>query len=249
MNLHNPSIPLLGASNFRDLGGYQGRDGRRLRLRRLFRSDHLAQLSPADVVQLQALQVERTVDFRGEGERRAQAYTLPDVTQHALPIEPTVVQRAKDMQARGQALTPETAAALMEQTYRDFVLHNSPRFAQLFALLLEDDAPLVFHCTAGKDRTGLAAALILSALGVPPDVVMHDYLLTNQLYQRPALPPGDAPEAALRVIWQVQPSFLDAALQTIDDVHGGLAPYLQREMGLGPAEMQRLESLYLAPSR
>ncbi|MDD0810550.1 tyrosine-protein phosphatase [Curvibacter sp. RS43] len=246
MNLHNPSIPLAGASNFRDLGGYQGKDGRRLRLRRLFRSDHLAQLSAADIEQLQALQVGRTVDFRGEHERLAQAYTLPEVTQHALSIEPTVVQRAKDMQARGQTLTPEGAAALMEQTYRDFVLNNSPRFAQLFALLLEDDQPLVFHCTAGKDRTGLAAALILRALGVAPDVVMHDYLLTNQLYQRPALPHSEAPEAVLRVIWQVQPSFLEAALQTIDETHGGLAPYLHQALGLGPAELRRLESLYLA---
>lgn len=236
---------LSGASNFRDLGRYPARGGRAMRPGRIYRSDHLAHLTPEDQARLQALGVTRTVDFRGVGERAALAYELPGVQQHALSIEPTVVQRAKALQDRGEQLTPEHAAELMEQTYRDFVLHNSPRFTELFRLLLDNDQPLVFHCTAGKDRTGFAAALILHALGVEQPIVLHDYLLTNELYQRPTGLIGQGPEEVMRVIWRVQPSFLEAALDTVQQHHGGLTPYLQDVLGVGPAEVRQLESLYL----
>jgi len=73
----------------------------------------------------------------------------------------------KELLESGHALTAQDTVRLMQQTYRAFVHDNAPRFAELFGHLLESDAPLVFHCTAGKDRTGFAAALILLALGVP----------------------------------------------------------------------------------
>ncbi|MBV8618603.1 MAG: tyrosine-protein phosphatase [Curvibacter sp.] len=245
--MSTPSPRLSGASNFRDLGGYAGLQGRRLRPGRIYRSDHLARLTPEDRQLLQRLEITRSVDFRGVDERAAQSYDLPGLTQHALSIEPTVVQRAKAMVEAGRQMTAADAVELMQITYRDFVLHNSPRFAALFALLLDNDQPLVFHCTAGKDRTGLAAALILQALGVADEVVLHDYLLTNQLYRRPAEVSGQAPADVLNVLWQVQPPFLEAAMTTIRDVHGGVLPYLDRALGVGPAELERLRSLYLQP--
>ena len=79
------------------------------------------------------------------------------------------------------------------------------------AICCDDDAPLVFHCTAGKDRTGFAAALILSALGVPLPVVMQDYLLTNDFYRQPKAANGFASQDVLDVLWQVQADFLEAA--------------------------------------
>jgi protein-tyrosine phosphatase len=160
------TIALSGASNFRDLGGYVGHGGRPLKWRHLFRADHLAALTPADLARLGELGITRSADFRGATERAAQAYALPGVTTHSLDIEPLLIQQA--LQAHGQHLTPAQAVRLMHDTYRSFVTDNAPRFAQLFELLLDSDAPLVFHCTAGKDRTGFAAALILLALGVPP---------------------------------------------------------------------------------
>lgn len=177
------SLPLAGATNFRDLGGYVGHGGRAVKWRRIFRSDHLAGLTPEDQALLADLGVARAVDFRGQAESAAYAYALPGVQYHPLHIEPTVVQRALELQRAGRQLTAQDAVGLMQDTYRGFVHDNAPRFAELFRLLLASDAPLVFHCTAGKDRTGFAAALILLALGVPRDVVMHDYLLTNALYE------------------------------------------------------------------
>lgn len=132
-------------------------------------------------------------DFRGQAESAALAYELPDVRYHALPIEPTVVQRAREMALAGRQMTAPIAVQLMQETYRAFVSDNTQQFAGLFGQLLADDTPLVFHCTAGKDRTGFAAALILLALGVPREVVMQDYLLTNGLYRRPVSLPSPVP--------------------------------------------------------
>ena len=245
MQAPSRSLPLTGASNFRDLGGYAGHGGRQVRWRRIFRSDHLADLTPADVAQVTELGLTRVCDFRGTQERLPQACVLPQVKVHALSIEPTVVQGMKSLLDSGQAPTVQDTVHLMEQTYRDFVHHNSARFAELFGHLLESDAPLVFHCTAGKDRTGFAAALILTALGVPKAVVMQDYLLTNELYRMPHSSASFAPQEVLNVLWRVQPNFLEAAFHAVETEYGSLQHYLAKILGMGAPEMARLETLYL----
>lgn len=242
------ALALSGASNFRDLGGYVGVDGQAVRWRRLFRSDHLAALTSDDGQTLQSLGVSRAFDFRGVSERAAAPYQLAGVAQHSLPIEPTVVQRMKDLLEAGQTVTPEHTVMLMEQTYRDFVHDNAARFADLFAHLLDSDEPLVFHCTAGKDRTGFAAALILMALGVPRPVVMQDYLLTNDYYRMPPFDQSRAPREILQVLWRVQQEFLDAALHAVDQDYGGVDNYLARELGVRAPERRRLGQLYLEPA-
>jgi len=247
MSTQSRRLPLAGSTNFRDLGGYAGRDGRNVRWRRLFRSDHLGALTPDDLAQLSGLGLGRVLDFRGTQERAAMACGIPGVAVHALSIEPTVVQGIQDLLAAGTTLTPQATVALMEQTYRDFVLGNSPRFAELFGHLLDSDTPLVFHCTAGKDRTGFAAALILSALGVPRTVVMQDYLLTNDFYRQPNVVSAFASQDVLDVLWRVQTGFLEAALQTVETGYSSVDAYLEKALGVGPAQRRRLEELYLTP--
>ncbi len=242
------SLPMAGATNFRDLGGYIGQDGRTVKWRRIFRSDHLAGLTPADQALLADLGVGRAIDFRGKAEGAAYAYAIPGVAYHPLTIEPTVVQRALELQATGRALTAQDAVVLMQDTYRGFVHENAPRFAELFRLLLASDAPTVFHCTAGKDRTGFAAALILLALGVPREVVMQDYLLTNNLYRRPAGMGSHAPEEVLAVLWRVQEEFLDAALHMVDQDYGGVQAYLVDVLGVDAAAQRQLAEQYLQPA-
>ncbi|CAN7154698.1 tyrosine-protein phosphatase [Acidovorax sp. LjRoot66] len=242
------SLPMAGATNFRDLGGYAGQDGRTVKWRRIFRSDHLAGLTPADQALLAELGVTRAIDFRGKAEGAAYAYAIPGVAYHPLVIEPTVVQRALELQATGRALTAQDAVVLMQDTYRGFVHENAPRFAELFRLLLASDAPTVFHCTAGKDRTGFAAALILMALGVPRETVMQDYLLTNNLYRRPAGMGSHAPEEVLAVLWRVQEEFLDAALHMVDQDYGGVQTYLVDVLGVDAAAQRQLVEQYLQPA-
>jgi protein-tyrosine phosphatase len=241
------ALALEGLTNFRDLGGYPGLQGRPVKWRRLFRSDQLGALTPADQQRLAELGIARAVDFRGMHERAAQPYTLPGVTQYALHVEPMVVQRVQELLQKGSAPTPAETVRLMQDTYRAFVHDNAPRFAELLQLLLASDAPLVFHCTAGKDRTGFAAALILLALGVPRDVVMQDYLLTNALYRPPFLASSSTPREVLEVIWFVREDFLDAALRLIDAEYGGPEPYLERVLGLNAAARAKLAQLYLQP--
>ena len=245
MSTPSRSLSLAGASNFRDLGGYIGHDGRPVRWRTLFRSDHLAALTPDDQAALARLGLARAFDFRGAQERAAGAYEIPGVTLHALPIEPTVVQRMKDLLVAGRALTPQQTVALMQETYRAFVNDNAAAFAALFEHLLASDAPLVFHCTAGKDRTGFAAALILLALGVPRDVVMQDYLLTNELLRMDSAPGYGVPREVMQVLWRVQEDFLHAAMDAVEADHGGVDAYLQRQIGVGAVERRRLAELYL----
>lgn len=245
MSTYSRSLSLTGATNFRDLGGYAGLDGRTVRWRRLFRSDHLAGLTPQDQATVSALGVTRAFDFRGVAERAAVPYALPGVASHSLAIEPTVLQNMQDMLRSGHTLTAPDMVRLMQDTYRAFVHHNSPRFAELFAHLLAADAPLVFHCTAGKDRTGFAAALILLALGVPRPVVMQDYLLTNELFRVPPVLRSRASPEVLEVLWRVQADFLEASLHAVEADYGDVPRYLATALGVGAQEKARLVSLYL----
>lgn len=240
-------ITLEGASNFRDLGGYQGLDGRQLQWRKLYRSAHLAHLTQDDLSQLKALGVSRSADFRGLGESAHLAYDWPQLNRHALTVEPTVVQRAQSMIEKGQDLTASDTVELMHDTYRSFVNIYSARFADFFTLLQRNDDPLVFHCTAGKDRTGWAAALLLTALGVDEEQIMDDYLLTNQLFRRPPVSIlGQMSEEVLDALWRVQPSYLMASVDTVRNRYDSLDSYLTQELGVDLAARERLAELYLS---
>lgn len=238
-------LPLAGTSNFRDLGHYRARDGRVVRPHTLFRSDHLAGLSAQDQQTLQGLGLARSFDFRGVQERAATGYEVAGVDQYHLPIEPTVVQAMQSLLEAGRSITARDTAELMRETYRNFVLHNSDRFAELFAHLLQSDEPLVFHCTAGKDRTGFAAALILHALEVPQDTIVRDYLLTNQHYRMPVRNDHRVPMEVLEVLWRVQQDFLQAAYDAIQADYGEVDVYLRERLGLGPDARTHLQQVYL----
>lgn len=215
----------------------------------LFRSDHLGALDAQDADHIRSLGIRRVVDLRGIAERSCAPCTLEDVTVHSLPIEPTIVQKLTDLIAAGHKLSAADVVALMQETYRGFVRGNTHRFAELFGLLLESNQPTVFHCTAGKDRTGFAAALVLRSLGVSEEDVMRDYLLTNQLLKPPeASRRGLAPEA-VSVLWRVQPEFLNAAFEAVDADYGGLDDYFREGLLLGDAERARLRQLYLEPGK
>lgn len=240
-------VALQGASNFRDLGGYPGHQGRPVRWRRLYRSDHLGHLTASDHAELRQRGVAKALDFRGEHESAATAYTVPGLQRHALGIEPTVVQRMHAITEGGQALDAATAALLMEDLYRGIVRQQTAQLSAFFGHVLGSDEALVFHCTAGKDRTGVAAALLLRALGVAPQVVMQDYLLTNQVFKAPPVVNDQLPAEVRQVLWRVRPQYLQAALQVMDDDYGGVPNYLSQALALGPCELDALARRCLEP--
>jgi protein-tyrosine phosphatase len=231
---HDGHIVLDGASNVRDLG-WQFAPGRG----RVFRSANLDQLSPHGRRAFGELGIGVVIDLRGKVEAAA-APELEGTTRVHLPIEPTVVATLLEHRARG-TLSVASAVAVMERTYRQFIVEHAHIFAEVFRHVLRaKQRPVLFHCAAGKDRTGVAAALILTALGVAPPVIMEDYLLSNRLYRPPGLGTTDFPEAVREAIVKVRPSFLQAAYAAMTQGWGGPDAYLEKALGIGPRERAAL---------
>ena len=168
-----------------------------------------------------------------------------EIAVHSLPIEPTVVAALRARLAEGFALSSTDALDVMRDSYRNYVRYNTPSFRAFFAHLLEDRAPLVIHCTAGKDRTGFACALILHALGVADEVIAEDYLLTNRFYRRDAGASSDLPDDVKQVLGSVEGSFLAAAFEAINADYGDLEGYFSDGLGLGAGERVALQARYL----
>lgn len=242
-------LALAGACNFRDLGGYPGAEGRPIRWRQLFRSNHLGLLTEADIAQIRALGVKTAFDLRGVTERLPTLCCVDDIAVHSLPIEPAIYSALTTHVASGKPLTTADAAEMMRDSYRDYVRHNTPAFRQLMTHLLEDHAPLVIHCTAGKDRTGFACAMVLSALGVADEIVLADYLLTNEFYRLDPVTDKSIPlpDDIKAVLVSVDASFLDAAFAAVREDFGDLEGYLTDGLGVGPHERRALQARYLEP--
>lgn len=228
-------VELEGTSNFRDLGGYRTATGQTVRTGRLYRTASLASLTEGDVAVIGALGIRTICDLRGDEESRAAPTRLPAQDPPrvaALPIH--VAGNLRALLGDGSATGEDMRRALAE-TYRIFVRNHTDAYRALFDHLVDEPGyPLVFHCSAGKDRTGLAAALVLSALDVPRHTVEEDYLLTNVCWT------ADVPYAAqLRpdmrdALLGAHPEYLGAAFDEIEHRHGSVAGFLAGPLGLTP---------------
>ena len=240
MSATPPAVP-----NCRELGGAPAAGGRRVRRGVLWRSAHLSGLAAGSRRQLEALGLAHVIDLRAPFERAWQPdVRLAGVRTIHLPIEPLIGRHFAQYPEALEHMAPPEMLQLMQATYRDFISGQSAHLAAFFThVLAAEGAPLLFHCTAGKDRTGIAAALLLLALGAPADYVMHEYLQSAAHCHPPAWDESADPEV-LKMLWGVRPEYLTAALEEVENL-GGVDAWLQRALRVGAPERERLRALYL----
>ena len=243
------ALLLEGASNVRDLGGWPTADGRRVAFGRVYRSAALARLTDADRVTLARIGLRTVCDFRGNRERErapSQLHGLGGVDMHALPIEPTVGGSLSDILATREA-TGEDVLSLLRRAYLAYVFDCGHRYAAMFELILQgrDRLPLLFHCSAGKDRTGFGAALVLTALGVAWESVVEDYLATRRLWRSDPELARELPAAVADKLLGVHEELLDAAFDAIRREFGDTDQYFERVLGLDAGRRDRLRELLL----
>ncbi len=247
-----------GSHNFRDLGGYPLAGGRKVRSGRLYRSDALARLTDSDQELLDEIGLRTVVDLRREEEREENLDRIdnPSVDQVWLPVsaEAADVVTLRRSLERGE-MGPSEAVEFLRLANRQFVEVFSPVFSDFLHMLLEEPRyPLVFHCSAGKDRVGFAAAMTLFALGADEETVMHDYLATNHITANYVeglvdgvmdmpMPGVDINPDALRKLMQVERDYLGGALEIMHERHGGVDGFLEERLGFTPDKREQLSAL------
>jgi protein-tyrosine phosphatase len=249
-SLDTPRLVALDAVfNFRDLGGYPAADGRVTRWRTLYRSDGLDRLAGADLEAVRALDLHTVVDLRTvpEIEERGR-FPVDDhpVSYHHVPLIDAIW-------SPDDAPAPDvTAREFLLGAYIEMVRAAEGRIVQTFEILAGPDAlPAVFHCAAGKDRTGVVAALLLSSLGVADDVVVADYALTGAALGRlQAWAERERPEIAAAIAAQpaahlaADPDAMAGLLQTVRAEHGSTRQFVER-LGVSPDVLSALEDALL----
>jgi protein-tyrosine phosphatase len=246
-------VVLDGANNFRDLGGYATRDGRHVKTGVLYRADSLAKLSDADLQRLGALHLRSVYDFRSPEEVRLAPDRLPAGANYvALPIGTPELNIAA---LRDDILAGRLDKVQLPDSYADIALDHAATYRQWFADLLNPaQAPAVFHCTGGKDRTGLAAALFLYALDVPRETIMQDYLATNYythdyiestLWKARVASYFRVDGDRFRTLMGARAGYLDKTFAAIIARYGSIDNYLQQALGLDAAAREQLRALYL----
>ena len=185
----------------------------------------------------------RGVRESGRAPSRLPGADAPDVVR--LPIEPRVGASLRDLLRREEA-TGEDTYALLQAAYAAYAGEHLPRYRALFALLLEDGRlPLLFHCSAGKDRTGFGAALLLTALGVPREAVMADYLATNRIWRREHALPPETPDAVRDTLLAAHRPLLEGALDQAIKSYGSSERLLEDGLGLDDASLRALRGTML----
>jgi protein-tyrosine phosphatase len=238
-------IELESALNFRDVGGYVTADGRRVRWRRLFRAGGLSQLSAADLLVLRGLGISTVLDLRSTAEwqeGRFPVHEIP-VTFHHLPIVEEILDPARY----------SVPAGMMAARYQDYAKIGASNIAQAISIVADPEThPIVVHCLAGKDRTGVVIALVLSLLGVDDEAVAEDYALSNLAMARmreraeamrdPSQPPR--PAELVEEVFSAKPTNITSLLAALRVSHGSIEEYVI-SAGVKPGAVETLRDSLL----
>ena len=245
-------VPLDGSVNFRDLGGYETADGRRVKWGRVFRSDHLGRLTERDVSFVQRMGIKMVCDFRTPAEAKKLPDRFPQTDQCRylhLPIQHGEFDPANTFERIKNGDIQWMTEEFMIKGY----IKNVDNFASVWSTFFNSLAdglnrPLVFHCTGGKDRAGLCAALILLSLGVPEETVIYDHGLSNLYIAAVLAKINDQIRSHGVDPNQVAPYFtapknaMVAAIRHIRQTYGSVAEYLVNKAGIDERVLDRLKA-------
>jgi protein-tyrosine phosphatase len=250
---------LNGLANFRDLGGSPAAEAMGVRRGRVYRSAMLDPADPILIKQLRLLSLNTIVDLRANGERRdfptpwkeigCSDYWFHDHLSGTGNLDRLLEKPSAD----GAAALREGMIAM----YRAMPMAQERSYRTLFTKLAAAQTPLLFHCAAGKDRTGVAAALVLAALNVPRDLILEDYLRTNAFDLRatvwaqassshPTL--QNASDDLLRPLLAADVAYLDAMFDELNSNFGSVENYLRRALGIGGHELDQIHQHLLEPA-
>jgi protein-tyrosine phosphatase len=258
LTIYNRHFTFNKVLNFRDIGGIRTEDGRQVRWGKIYRSGKLEKLKEEEFNAMRALGIKTVVDLRTDGEVHDSPDNVPEnegVDWVHIPISGITDEELErtNKEIRKQSAEEFDGAGKMETVMERFADQGAQDFAKVFRLLLDEDKhSLVYHCTAGKDRTGLLTALILSSLGVSEEVIMQEYLLSNyyrydKIERNARLGAhilGIETEAS-RAIMDVRPSYLNSSFTFIKSKYGSIQNYLQEGLGLSAEDLDKMKELYL----
>lgn len=257
----NRTPALVGGCNFRDLGGYAASGGRTLRRGLIYRSGVMTYLTAADHAAIAPLGIRTIVDLRRDDE------IADEPTHWAGPVQNLSWQLEESIASSQRGAAWEKSASGPE--LRAWLIGSYPTMQEwlvrplrgLFDVLLDDQTPVVFHCAAGKDRTGFCAAIVLGLAGVDEDTILADYALTDtaiDLYAftrvhraaRMGLTDGEHPFEKMppdvrEVLIRADPAYLKAALDSVAERHGSIEGYVQQALGLDKAQIATIRERLL----
>ena len=251
--LHVPTVP-----NLRDIGGYRTADGRGVRMGMIYRADQLDRLTDADLATLDTLNPAVVIDLRTQSERTREPDRLPSRAR-GLVLDVAADSSGSlggDMNHALTAIAAGKGAEMLTAANRDFVSLPSAQAAyntMMHGLVKGENGATIYHCTAGKDRTGWATAVILTLLGVPRETVMADYMLSNSYLRAKnqkameMFKASGAPfdPANLEAVMTVRPAFLQAAFDEVDKRYGSFDAYARDALGLTADDIATLRRTYL----
>ena len=250
----NRLLPMDGSYNTRELGGYKTLDGKSVKWGVLFRSDKLSDISEADQNYLVNLGIKKIVDFRSKSEKNEDPDRIPqDIDYVEMPIEVDGAMRTK-IEAILKGETDRDVKSFLIEANEEFINNYSHIYSRFLKGLAREQKPTLFHCTAGKDRAGFAAAITLIAIGVSKEDAIEDYMKTNEytadriedmiskielmsLYQTDG--------EILRPLLGVEREYLETALKTAEDQYGSIEKYIREGLEISEEEIQKLKSFLL----
>ena len=259
-------VTLEGQPNFRDIGGYRTADGRSVKWGLLYRSGALNHLTDADLEKVRARKIVKIIDLRADSEVDKARDRIPAGAQSLrLPVWPKTNLKALSKALNGSDVSGITETALCDAN-RDFTRHFASAYADLLKQITDPtNRPALWHCTLGKDRAGLGTAIILLVLGVPEDVIMEDYLLSNTYRARemerelsnfkkrqPAARDELVASRDARVfqaLLEARREYLQAAFDEMVREYGSIEAYLHGALGVTQEQRKKLQGQLLERTR